>query len=207
MARQGGTGFLRCPWWRLMKTYWWMNINSHSMVTETNLQDTLSAQFRTSQKATSTGFTPAYSKLQVFFLFFFLAFFQETKIKIKTDWALHTGFAKKETARPLLGTWYSLCVWCEFDTEGGSHFNVVWEMLLLLHKAVKQSFLSLCLSVCLCGCGNMGVPLYKHFGQGIGSGTSYVCLRWVEGNVIYGLVRLFPVSGDFLYTSLTVQVP
>lgn len=55
------------------------------MVTETNLQDTLSAQFRTSQKATSTGFTPAYSKLQVFFLFFFLAFFQETKIKIKTD--------------------------------------------------------------------------------------------------------------------------
>lgn len=76
-------------------------------------------------------------------------------------------------------------------------------MLLLLHKAVKQSFLSLGLYVCV----NSDVLLYKHFGQGIGSSTSYVCLRWVEGNVVYGLVRLFPVSGNLLYTRLTVQVP
>ncbi len=33
--------------------------DNHSMVTETYLQDTLSAQFKTSQKATNTGFTPA----------------------------------------------------------------------------------------------------------------------------------------------------
>lgn len=45
--------------------------DNHSMVTETYLQDTLSAQFKTSQKATNTGFTPdlTYSKLQLFFLF------------------------------------------------------------------------------------------------------------------------------------------
>lgn len=46
--------------------------DNHSMVIETYLQDTLSARFKTSQKATSTGFTPAltYSKLQLIFSFF-----------------------------------------------------------------------------------------------------------------------------------------
>ncbi len=69
MARQGGTQFL---WWpddgRWQPTD---EHDNHSMVTETYLQDTLSAQFKTSQKATNTGFTPAliYSKLQIFFSF------------------------------------------------------------------------------------------------------------------------------------------
>lgn len=81
--------------------------DNHSMVTETYLQDTLSAQFKTSQKATNTGFTPAltYSKLQIFF-----SFFEENKKKIKTDWALHTGFAKKRHV-PLLAPGIVCVVW------------------------------------------------------------------------------------------------
>lgn len=135
MARQGGTQFL---WWpddgRWQPTD---EHDNHSMVTETYLQDTLSAQFKTSQKATNTGFTPA---LTVNYRYFFL-FWKKRKKKIKTDWALHTGFTQKYGMSP---SWHLVsCVWCEFDSVGGSHFNVVWEMLLLLHKAVKQSFLSL----------------------------------------------------------------
>lgn len=56
-------------------------------------------------------------------------------------------------------------------------------------------------------CIHSDVLLYKHFGQGIGSGTSYVCLRWVEGNVVYGLVWLFPVCSNLLYACLAVHVP
>lgn len=79
MARQGGSSGARMMVGDnlLMDEH-----DNHSMVTETYLQDTLSAQFKTSQKATNTGFTPAltYSKLQLFF-----SFFEENKKKIKTD--------------------------------------------------------------------------------------------------------------------------
>lgn len=78
--------------------------DNHSMVTETYLQDTLSAQFKTSQKATHTGFTPAltYSKLQLLFSFFF----EETKILKLIE---HSTLASQKTARPPLGTWYCVC--------------------------------------------------------------------------------------------------
>lgn len=78
--------------------------DNHSMVTETYLQDTLSAQFKTSQKATHTGFTPAltYSKLQLLF-----SFFEETKRRLKL--IEHSTLASQKTARPPLGTWY--CVY------------------------------------------------------------------------------------------------
>lgn len=82
----------------------------------------------------------------------------------------------------------------------------VWNATLVTQGSKTVRFLLSVLKVWTDSGADEGF-LYKHFGQGIGSSTSYICLGWMEGNVIYGLVRLFPVSCNFLYTSLTVQVP
>lgn len=71
---------------------------------------------------------------------YFFLFLKKTKKRLKL--IEHSTLASQKNGTS--PSWHLVsCVWCEFDSVGRSHFNVVWEMLLLLHKAVKQSFLSL----------------------------------------------------------------
>ncbi len=195
MARQGRTQFL---WWpddgRWQPTD---EHDNHSMVTETYLQDTLSAQFKTSQKATNTGFTPAliYSKLQLFFFFF-----EENTKRLKL--IEHSTLASQKIRHvPLLAPGI-VCV-VRVRQRRWKPLQCSVRNATLVTQGSEAVFSFSRLYVCI----HSDVLLYKHFGQGIGSGTSYVCLRWVEGNVVYSLVRFFPVRSNLLHACLAVHVP